>query len=277
MRLFFTLLTAFFLSQPIFGAGKAFVMQDVDSEQIVIKEGDFSIRLSPYCTFNILLSLAGFDSGILTDAYNPEWPFKEEYRREILSWNDSFQEKWAVSHHPMNWMKNSCIWFSQRLAEKLGIESLTDYVGIGDYGNQDFQGDEGKGNGLRHAWIGSSLRISPLEQVNFITRMLRQELPISYRATDLTREILYLEELSNGMTLYGKTSAGSHGKGRDSTYKVGWFVGWVEIESRRFSFAYLVHGTEPGDFFSNNSPKEQLKERLLQLNWNEYLCAKVSG
>ena len=265
----YLLTTALFLTQPVFGDGHAFVIQDVDSNQLLVQEGDISERLSPYCTFNLALSLIGFDTAILTDTHTPEWPFREEHREEYLSWNDSFPEKWAVPHHPQNWMKNSCVWFSQTLSQLVGMDLFAEYVAHFDYGNKNLMGDEGKANGLTRAWIGSSLRISPVEQVHFINRLLKYELPVSVSAVDLTKEILFIEELPNGMSLYGKTGSGVHGKGQDTYYRVGWFVGWVEKDNRKFSFAYLVHGTESGDHLTGLFAKELLKQRLLQLKMHK--------
>ncbi|HVQ14880.1 MAG TPA: penicillin-binding transpeptidase domain-containing protein, partial [Vicinamibacterales bacterium] len=37
-------------------------------------------RLTPASTFKIPLSLIGFDSGILTDAARPAWPYQQEYQ-----------------------------------------------------------------------------------------------------------------------------------------------------------------------------------------------------
>src|SRR5262249_20068415 len=152
---------------------------------------------------------------------NPAWPYQDAYKEEYLAWNESFPEKWAASHTPVSWMKNSCVWYSQQLAQKLGLKTLTDYVIAFGYGNLNLSGDMGKANGLTHAWIGSSLRTSPVAQVHFISQLVKHELPVSIRAHELTKAILFVETLPNGMALYGKTGGGSHGKGQDTYLKVG--------------------------------------------------------
>jgi len=258
MRFLF-LFTTFFIT-TLFGAQHSFVLQDVDSNQFLVQEGDTSLYTSPYCSFNIVLSLIGFDTGILQDTENPLWPYQDVYEEEYLSWNDRFPEKWRAAHNPTSWMQNSCIWYSQALTQKFGMKTFADYVAAFNYGNQNLTG------GLTFAWIGSSLRISPLEQVRFISKLVKQELPVSKHAHESTKAILFKEELPNGMKLYGKTGGGDFGNGRDGpSLRVGWFVGWAEKGNRRFAFAYRIHGTEPGGHISGTVATEKVKQALIQL------------
>ena len=263
--------TVFFISSVtvIFGAQHTFILHDVDSEQFLIQEGDISTRRSPYCTFNILLSLTGFNTKTLQDAENPTWPFKDEYESENKTWKESFPESWKAHHSPMSWMKNSCIWYSQALTRKLGMKTLSDYVIECGYGNQNLEGDAGAANGLTNAWIGSSLRISPLEQVLFVSRLLRKELPVSDDAYEYTKAILFVEELSNGMKLYGKISAGNYANGRqEPEMQIRWFVGWAERRHRRLAFAYMIQGTENDESIPGIAAREELKQRLLESSLN---------
>lgn len=61
-------------------------------------------------------------------------------------------------------MKESCVWYSQVLTKELGMKKFQDYVTKFSYGNMDLSGDKGQKNGLTHAWVASSLRISAEEQ-----------------------------------------------------------------------------------------------------------------
>lgn len=204
---FLIIFTFLFVAQ-LFGVQSACILQDVDSKQFLINEGDVEIPLSPYCSFNIVLSLIGFDTHILQDTLQPLCPFKDDYEQQYLTLNDAFPEKWRAAHNPSSWMKNSCVWFSQALSNEIGIQRFSNYISALEYGNQNITGDAGKENGLTHAWIGSSLRISPLEQVNFINRLVKKELSISAQAYAYTKAILFVEQLPNGMALYGKIEIG---------------------------------------------------------------------
>lgn len=72
-----------------------------------------------------------------------EWLFKEEYAAPLGSWKHS--------HTPATWIQNSCIWYSQVLTAKLGIQKFQNYVNKFNDGNRDVSGDKGQYNGLTHA------------------------------------------------------------------------------------------------------------------------------
>ncbi|MDZ5762648.1 Class D beta-lactamase N-terminal domain protein [Candidatus Cyrtobacter comes] len=115
------------LSSNITFANTCFIAKEKD--QVIHKEGNCEKRYAPMSTFKITLSLIGFDSGILVDETNPVWPFKEEY----VDWSDA----WKQDQTPQSWMKESCVWYSQVLTKRLGMEKFQDYVTKFVYGNQD--------------------------------------------------------------------------------------------------------------------------------------------
>lgn len=89
--------------------------------------------------------------------------------------------------------------------------------------------------GLTKVWINSSLKISIREQVNFLQKMLRNELPISSYALQMTKSLLFVEELHRGWKLFGKT-----GLGNDNNLEIGWFIGGIEKDENFFIFAYNI-------------------------------------
>ena len=203
-----------------------------EKDQSLQQEGDCTMRWSPCSTFKIALSLMGYNEGILQDETCPEWPFMGGYVSNL--------DAWKQTHNPYLWMKNSCVWYSQLLTQKLGMEKFKDYVTKFDYGNKDLSGDPGQDNGLTVSWLSSSLTISPAEQVAFIQKLLANQLPVTPRSIEMTKKILFIEPLAEGWVLYGKTGGGYH---RDATgYKQldlhqGWFVGWIEKQGRQIVFA----------------------------------------
>ena len=66
-------------------------------------------------------------------------------------------------------------------------------------------GDPGKNNGLVLSWIGSSLKISPVEQVAFLRKLVNRQLALSAQAYDMTSRIMISETLENGWEVHGKT------------------------------------------------------------------------
>jgi len=71
---------------------------------------------------------------------NPEWPFKDGY--------DFVINVCKAPHNPKTWMRDSCVWYSQVLTQKLGMSKFKGYILKLSYGNQDVSGDQGKNNGL---------------------------------------------------------------------------------------------------------------------------------
>lgn len=212
------------------GAEESFIMIDASSGDVFKTVGaNVEERASPCSTFKIALSLMGFHEGILIDEMQPLWPYQEGYAGDL--------EMWRREQTPKSWLKCSCIWYSRILTEQMGIEKINAYLQDFSYGNQDMTGDPGQENGLTNAWLGSSLQISPKEQVFFLRKMLQSELCVSASTVEITKKLLFVEELPNGYSLYGKTGlCGS----------VGWFVGWIEKGSERYVFAYRIQ-KEPID------------------------------
>ncbi len=215
------LLLLFGLESSVVFADHCFVVQT--AQEIIVQEGDANVAYPPCSTFKIPLALMGFDSGILTDATHPVWPFQPGYV-------DS-HDAWKQDMNPTTWIKESCVWYSQVLTQKLGMPIFQNYVTQFDYGNMDVSGDSGQNNGLSQSWLGSSLRISSAQQCTFLQQMLAGKWPIKPQAYAMTKQILFVEELKNGWTLYGKTGTGSlinQDGSKNPDLNHGWFVGWIE-------------------------------------------------
>ena len=228
------------------------------------REGDCSLRHAPCSTFKIPISLMGFDQEILLDETHPELPFKEEYSAWLETWKQSF--------HPSLWFKYSCVWFSWYVTEKLGMSKFKDYIEKFNYGNKDLSGDKGRNNGLTNAWLSSSLEVSPEEQIEFLKKLLNDQLPVSPKAHQMTKNILFLEELIDGWKLYGKTGSGSPlSKDRMTKLqdkKTGWYVGWLENEDRKIVFTNYIEFETKEKIFGGPRSKKITKEKLLQIVTN---------
>ena len=235
-----------------------------ENGHIISKDGDCESRRPCCSTFKIAISLMGFNEGILLSETEPELPFMAGYY-DLL-------DSWKQPQTPLMWMKNSCVWYSQVLTQKIGVQKFSEYVSGFDYGNCDVSGDKGKDNGLTNCWLSSSLQISGIEQTRFLARLLAQNLPVRPKAIDMTKKLLYLEDLEGGWKLYGKTGSGhlQHPDGsRDLERPLGWFVGWINKDSRHVVFAhYLESGANQAPFPGIIARKEAT-ERLLDFIRNQ--------
>jgi beta-lactamase class D len=232
------------------------LLTDFETGRIIKQEGPCHERTSPASTFKVPLSLMGYDAGILTDEDAPAWPYRPEYR----AWNDA----WKKTITPRPWLRDSVVWYSQALTRAMGMERFKGYVDAFGYGNRDVSGDPGKANGLTHAWLSSSLRISPVEQVAFLRKLLRSELPVSARARDMTMAIMPAFS-SEGWTVRGKTGTG-YPRGRDGkpdrSRQFGWFVGWAEKGSRTVLLARLIRDERKQNSIASFRARDSLLAEL---------------
>jgi len=231
-----------------------------DGGNVLKQEGDCQTRYAPCSTFKIAISLMGYDDNLLKNETKPELPFKKGYADYLPAWKEP--------HNPTSWMKNSCIWYSQVLTEQLGMKKFKDYVELFNYGNKDVSGDKGKNNGLTHSWLSSSLEISPIEQTQFLQKMIDHNLPVTVKAQEMTNNILFLEELPNGWKLYGKTGSGSllnADKTQKSELQHGWFVGYLKKDQRTITFAYHITDDEKQETYAGPRAKIAAREKLIKV------------
>ena len=186
-------------------------------------------RIAPDSTFKIAISLMAFDQKVI----NQDTVFKWDGKKVDM-------QDWNQDQTPDRWLKYSVLWVSQQITPQLGLAHIKHYLADFKYGNQDFSGDAGKNNGLTHAWLSSSLKVSANEQLNFLKAMLSDELSISQTAIANTKKNMYLGKLDHGADYYGKTGSGRHGRNErltdPSLLRDGWFVGFVEKGDQQYIF-----------------------------------------
>lgn len=86
------------------------------------------------------------------------------------------------------------------------------------YGNQDISG------GIDQFWLSNSLKISPIEQVDFMEKLHMENLPFDKDVMKTVKRMMIQTEGDN-YTLYGKTGQGSN---------IGWYVGFIETKERDY-------------------------------------------
>jgi len=201
----------------------------------IIKDGkDCNTRYSPASTFKIVLALIGYEAGILKDENYPIWKPSEP-----ITFLENY---WSGEKTPSNWMRFSVVWYSKILTTKLGMDKFKMFIEKLNYGNKDLSGNFGKNDGLTQAWLGSSLLISPLEQIDLIEKLAKNDLPLSIETQIKAKNLIRLFEesmLTNGWTIYGKTGFCFNDKTRK---KEGYFVGFAEKDNEIISFVMHLNG-----------------------------------
>ena len=215
------------------------LVADAASGRVAVEQGHCGTRITPASTFKIAIALMGYDAGFLVDEHAPV----QHWRRGDVLWRDS----WRADTDPQRWIAESVVWYSQRVTAALGARRFADYAAAFHYGNADVSGDPKRHDGLKFAWIDSSLQISPREQLGFLERVARRELPVSAKAFDMTSRITRIPGDAGGWEIHGKTGAGFPvlPDGRtDHAHGYGWFVGWAIKGGRTFVF---VRQTQDGE------------------------------
>lgn len=209
-----------------------FMLYSINEHKIVSEynpQNRCNQRIAPDSTFKVALSLMAFNQGLIKQ----DTVFKWDSKKGALS-------DWDKDQTPKTWLTYSVVWVSQQITNQLGYPDIKRYLADFKYGNKDFSGDPGKNNGLNYAWLSSSLKISAIEQLNFLKAMLNHKLPLTSEAIEDTRKNMYLGKLDNGADYYGKTGSGRHGRNErltnPSLLRDGWFVGFIEQGNNHYIF-----------------------------------------
>ncbi|MFA5259847.1 MAG: penicillin-binding transpeptidase domain-containing protein [Candidatus Omnitrophota bacterium] len=223
----------------------------------VIGEERCQEQFSPCSTFKIPLAVMAFDAGILKD------------ENEVLKWDGKKDVRDTANrdHNAKTWMRDSIVWFSQRLTPQLGEEKFRKYLHDFHYGNEDMSA------GLTRAWLvppdsqEPALKISAYEQVEFMKNLWAGSLDVSPRAVQITKDITYLETSPKGFRLNGKT--GSNFYNRNMTVRLGWFVAHIDngvqeyIAVTNFSDIFPAGETSPGGGKAKEITKKILSDQDL--------------
>lgn len=201
------------------GAQGTVVIASLDNETMYVHNAERAKEyLSPASTFKIVNSIIALETRVIKDQYETiEWD-GEKHFLDTCNKDQNLKSAFRVS----------CVWFYQKLAMRIGREQYLQCLKMLAYGN----GLVGDGEQLTTFWLsGGDLKITPLEQIDFLQRIYKRQLPISGRTYDILQDIM-LEEESGNYKLYSKTAAATQDwKGH------GWYVGYVEVKDRVWFFA----------------------------------------
>jgi len=206
------------------GIDGCFIMYDFNNDEYFsYNEIRCNTRMLPASTFKISNSMIFLEEGIIPD---------ENY---VIKWDsvDRGWDKWNMDHDLKSALKYSAVWYYQELARKIDREIYMNYVDELNYGNKII------GDKIDYFWLDWSLRISADEQIEFLKKFVKNDLPFSQRNIDIVKRIMIAEETGNYI-LRGKTGLGDL---RDGVY-TGWYVGYVETKDNIFVFALNMDASD---------------------------------
>lgn len=185
------------------------------SKEYVLNRERSEKRFLPASTFKILNSLIALDEKVV------------ENENEIIKWDgiDKGWSRWNKDHTLATALPVSCVWFYQELAQRIGNTSYLEHLKKTKYGNKK------TGPVLTTFWLNGDLSISAREQIEFLRRLYKKELPYSQENMSIITKLLIVES-SPDVTILAKTGWAMRIKNQH-----GWYVGYVEKKDETWFFA----------------------------------------
>lgn len=195
----------------------SFVLYNSENHTWNIYNKDYAtMRVAPNSTYKIYSALFGLESGIISPKHSQIIWDKKIYPFEV--WNSNQDLNSA--------MKNSVNWYFQSIDKQLGYSAIKKYIGKIEYGNQNISSN------LPSYWLESSLKISPIEQINLLRKLYYNEFSFDSEHIQAVKNAIYLSSSFEG-SIYGKTGTGCINNQSIN----GWFIGYIEKSVDTYFFA----------------------------------------
>lgn len=217
------------------------VIYDVQNDKYSVYNPSLSEKeASPYSTFKIISTLAGLKNGVIENETSTMNYSGAQY--PVSEWNENLTLE--------NAFQTSCIWFFRQIIDEVGSSEIQNELIQLGYGNCDISEWDGSDVNpmpdLNGFWLGSSLKISPYEQVQVLKKIFEGESIYSDEDISILKSIMLVSE--DPKRIYGKTGSGPNGEA--------WFVGFSEEDGDRKYFAIYLNDHAQQNNVSGNVAKE---------------------
>lgn len=207
--------------------GTFLLQRDGAAPQVVHGAALADVPLRPASTFKVLLALVALETGALKGA------------DEVVPWDGRRYPNFPQWQHDMalrEAMQASSEAYFRVVAARIGRDRLADWVRRIGYGNGRI------GASAPDAWHDGVLRITARQQLAFVDRLRRGDLPFSAKTIAAVKAAMRDDDLG-GMRVYGKT--GTHVA--DDRSGNAWWIGWVEGPRGNASFVLGATPKTPDD------------------------------
>ena len=171
----------------------------------------------PASTFKIPNTLIALESGVARDENQPYvW---DRRHRDMPGW-DADQTLTSAFRY-------SVVWVYQAIARDVGAARMQQYLYAFRYGNARIT------PAVDSFWLEGDLRITAVEQIDFLRRLNAGYLLLSAHTVEAARKVMLRDKTAH-YSLFWKT--GLTGDGGPQPH-IGWFVGWIERGDERIYFA----------------------------------------
>src|SRR5262249_14884055 len=221
---------------PAVADGECVIVVPLDgSSETVAGGAECDRRTLPASTFKIPHALIALDTGVVTGGTVMKW---DHEKKDFPAWERDQTLDSAI--------KSSVVWFFQRAARSIGRERELEHLRAFHYGSQTLSRD------VDQFWLNGDLTISPREQVEFLRRMYRHELPIAPAHVDTVIAAMTMPpgKLVNAAGVHefpirwpNPVVRAKTGNGSVNGERASWVIGEIESEGRRFVFAGRVRSS----------------------------------
>lgn len=205
------------ISAYFYGYEGSFVLYDQKDDTWSIYDMERSaLRTSPESTYKIYDALLGLEKDVIASDDS------------FMAWDKTAYpfEAWNRDQDLSSAMQVSVNWYFQKIDEQLGASAIRKFVKEIGYGNRNTDSD------LSSYWMQSSLKISPVEQVELLTDLYNNNFDFMPKNIEAVKDSICLSS-SRDNKLYGKTGTGRV-DGQDVN---GWFIGFLETADNTLFFA----------------------------------------
>lgn len=217
-----------------------FLLMDLETGKVTRNDtAKCAKRLPPASSFKVPHALIALETGVVKDVNQVrKWDGK---KHEVEMWNQDQTLDTA--------MRRSALWFFQGTAKELGQKRMEEWLKRFRYGTADASGD------ITRFWLGGPLRVSPDEQLDFLARLYRGELPVRPEVAEAVKGTLVqgpdtVANTRDGINMGGPWKDGAVLSAKTGTQplkegNVTWLVGHVASPRGRYVFVSAVQ-SPPG-------------------------------
>ena len=191
------------------------VLKDVkNAESLVYNKERSETQFIPASTFKILNAMIALQTkSIATVDDTIKWDGVE---RSYKPWNKD--------HTMRTGFPVSCVWLYQEFARRTGKEAMQKWISASNYGNMKIEND------VDQFWLKGKLAISANEQIDFLEKLIKNELSFDTKIQETVKEIMISDSTEN-YVIHSKTGWAQ---------KIGWFVGYIQTKDNTWIFSLNI-------------------------------------
>ncbi len=221
-----------------------FILYNLEKDSAVVYTPErIHTPFLPASTFKIPNSLIALETGAISGA------------DEIIPWDGVERQipSWNQDQNLQSAMKYSAVWFYQELARRIGPQQMQEYVTKMHYGNMK------AGPVIDTFWLEGDIRITPYQQVEFLKKLINDDLPFKQETIDTLKKILIVDQ-NDRYVFRAKTGWAMRQQ------NIGWFVGYLTIDGQTWIFVNNIDIKNDEDASARKDIVKEVIDALFHTN-----------